>query len=432
MQVEATAHKKENCRVQIDVKISPEEISKQYDSEFRYLGSNVSMPGFRKGHVPVDIVKKRFAEDIDQRVLQRMLPIACEEAMKTAEITPYAAPEIEKLPELKKDSPFSFTLFVETPPVVEFGKYEGLVVKPTDYKYGNELIDAEIDRIRENFAELNTKEGGTVETGNIAELSIRPVGGDEKDARTLPVEIGKGQLAPEMEQQIVGMKTGEEKEVTQPDKKISIYNVVSIKEKKLPPLDDEFAKTVGDYKSLDEFKDRVKQDVEKYFENRREQESAKLLLELVVNSSKFELPVSLVDKYTNEQVEGMRARMKMDQKAFENYLQTQGSDIEKMKEMSRKAAVNGIQENLAIINLSSKHELSVKDEDVDAEIAKMAEAYKQDPKSIIPRLKKSGQYDSLKYDLLHRKVVDFLRKTAEVKKGKSVKVKNLQELASGA
>lgn len=403
--------------------VSAEEFDKALDQAFNKVKKDVQIPGFRKGKIPRGLFEKRFGvEALYQDAVDIVLPSAYMQAVAEAEIEPVDQPDID-IESIGKGEPLVFTAKVTVKPEVKLGEYKGLEVEDEEVEVTDEDVMHDLEHQREHHAELVVKEDGEVENGDTVVIDFEGfVDGEPFDggkAENHSLEIGSGQFIPGFEEQLIGKKPGEEVEVavTFPEDyhaeelagkeatfKVTIHEV---KYKELPQLDDEFAKDLDDeVDTLEELKAKKK---EQLLEKRTEEADNKkreTLIEKASENSEIAIPDAMVESELDQMVQEFEQRLQMQGMTLEMYSQFSGQDKDALKEQMREDAKKRVKTNLTLDAIAETEELEATDEDVEAELDKMAEMYGAEKEQIRQML--GGNAEALKSDLKKRKAIDFL------------------------
>jgi trigger factor len=349
------------------------------------------------------------------------LPVEYPKAIDEAGIEPVDRPEID-VEKIEKGESLVFTAKVTVKPEVNLGEYKGLNVEKDDTTVTDEDVDNELKARQNRLAELVVKEDGKVEEGDTVVLDFEGfVDGEAFEggkAENYSLEIGSGSFIPGFEDQVIGLQTEEEKdvEVTFPEEyhaedlagKPAVFKVKihEIKAKELPELDDEFAKDADEeVETLAELKEKIKKQLE---ETKANEADAKLREELVLKASEnaeIDIPEVMVTNELDRMLKEFEQRLQMQGMNLELYTQFSGQDENALKEQMSDDAKKRVKSNLTLEAIAAAENLQVSDEEVEAELAKMAETYNMPVENIKQAI---GSTDAMKEDLKVRKAIDFL------------------------
>ncbi|MCY8204076.1 trigger factor [Bacillus sp. N12A5] len=406
----------------LTVEVDAETFKTALDDAFKKVVKQVSIPGFRKGKIPRGLFEQRFGvEALYQDALDILLPVEYPKAVEEAGIEPVDRPEID-VEKIEKGESLIFTAKVTVKPEVKLGEYKGLGIEKDDTAVTDEDVQNELKALQERQAELVVKEEGAVEEGNTVVLDFEGfVDGEAFEggkAENYSLEVGSGSFIPGFEDQLIGLEAGAEKdvEVTFPEEyhaeelagKPAVFKVKihEIKAKELPELDDEFAKDIDEgVETLAELTEKTKKRLEEAKENEAD---AKLREELVLKASEnaeIDVPQAMIDTELDRMLKEFEQRLQMQGMNLELYTQFSGQDEAALKEQMKEDAEKRVKSNLTLEAIAKAENLEVSDEEVDAELSKMAEAYNMPVENIKQAI---GSTDAMKEDLKVRKAIDFL------------------------
>ncbi|MCW8786738.1 MULTISPECIES: trigger factor [Bacillus] len=406
----------------LTVEVDADTFKTALDDAFKKVVKQVSIPGFRKGKVPRGLFEQRFGvEALYQDALDILLPVEYPKAVEEAGIEPVDRPEID-VEKIEKGESLIFTAKVTVKPEVKLGDYKGLGIEKDDTAVTDEDVQNELKALQERQAELVVKEEGAVENGDTVVLDFEGfVDGEAFEggkAENYSLEVGSGSFIPGFEEQLTGLESGAEKdvEVTFPEEyhaeelagKPAVFKVKihEIKAKELPELNDEFAKDIDEeVETLAELTEKTKKRLEEAKENEAD---AKLREELVLKASEnaeADVPQAMIDTELDRMLKEFEQRLQMQGMNLELYTQFSGQDENALKEQMKEDAAKRVKSNLTLEAIAQAENLEVTDEEVEAELTKMAEAYNMPVENIKQAI---GSTDAMKEDLKVRKAIDFL------------------------
>jgi trigger factor len=419
----ANWEKKEGNEGVITFEVPVEEFDQALDQAFKKVSKDVQIPGFRKGKIPRKLFESRFGvEALYQDAVDIVLPDAYVKAIDETGIEPVAQPEVD-IETIEQGEPLVFTATVTVKPEVTLGEYKGLEVEEQSAEVTDEDVDHEIQHQREHQAELVVKEEGKIEEGDTVVMDFEGFMDGEAfeggKGENHSLEIGSGQFIPGFEEKLIGKETGEDTEiqVTFPEDyhaeelagkeatfKVKIHEV---KYKELPELDDEFAKDVDDeVESLDELKQKKREELETQRKQDAENQKRETLIEKASENTEVDIPAAMVDTELDQMVKEFEQQLQMQGMTMEMYSQFSGQDQDALKEQMREDAEKRVKTNLTLEAIANKEELEASEEDVEAELEKMASMYGTEIEQLKQML--GGNTDALKGDLKMRKAIDFL------------------------
>ncbi|WP_439390559.1 trigger factor [Bacillus velezensis] len=406
----------------LTIEVDADTFKTALDDAFKKVVKQVSIPGFRKGKVPRGLFEQRFGvEALYQDALDILLPVEYPKAVEEAGIEPVDRPEID-VEKIEKGESLIFTAKVTVKPEVKLGDYKGLGIEKDDTAVTDEDVQNELKALQERQAELVVKEEGAVENGDTVVLDFEGfVDGEAFEggkAENYSLEVGSGSFIPGFEEQLTGLEAGAEKdvEVTFPEEyhaeelagKPAVFKVKihEIKAKELPELNDEFAKDIDEeVETLAELTEKTKKRLEEAKENEAD---AKLREELVLKASEnaeADVPQAMIDTELDRMLKEFEQRLQMQGMNLELYTQFSGQDENALKEQMKEDAAKRVKSNLTLEAIAQAENLEVTDEEVEAELTKMAEAYNMPVENIKQAI---GSTDAMKEDLKVRKAIDFL------------------------
>lgn len=415
--------KKEGNDGVLTFEVSADQFEKALDQAFNKVVKDIELPGFRKGKIPRVIFEKRFGvEALYQDALDIVLPNAYVEAIEETEIEPVDQPSID-IEEIERGKNLVFTAEVTVKPEVKLGDYKGLEVEAQDVTVTDEDVDEEIKREQERFAELIVKEEGAVEEGDTVVIDfegfVDDVAFEGGKGENHTLEIGSGQFIPGFEDQLVGKEAGEETDVnvTFPEEyhaedlagkeatfKVKIHE---IKVKELPELDDEFAKDVDDeVETLEELKTKRKEQLEAQKKQDAENNTKNTLIQKAVENSEADIPEAMINTEIDRMVNELQQNLQMQGMTIDMYYQFSGQDEATLREQMKEDAEKRVMTSLTLEAIAQTEEIEATDEDIDAEMEKMAGMYGVEKDQIKQML--GGNTSMLKDELKIQKAIDFL------------------------
>ncbi len=384
--------------VQLTIEVPAEELEKALQDAYNKEKKNFSIPGFRKGKVPRNMIEKMYGPAIFyEDAANSLIPQAYSDAVKECGQEVVSRPVIDVV-QIEKGKPFIFTAEVAVKPEVELGKYEGVTVTKIDTTATEEEVMAEIDKERQNNARIISVEDRPIESGDTAVIDYEGfcdgVAFDGGAAENHSLEIGSGAFIPGFEDQLIGKNVGEDVDVnvTFPEEyhapdlagKDAIFKVKihEIKTKELPELDDDFAQDVSEFDTVDEYKESVKAKVEERKAGDAKRAQQEEALGKIVDKSKMDIPAAMIETQCENMINQFAQQMAQQGLSMEQYLQFSGTSIDQLKEQVRPDAEARIKNDLVLDAIAKAENIEVTDADVDAEIEKMAAMYQMDAEQL--------------------------------------------------
>ncbi len=408
----------------LHIQVTPEAIAQEMVKAVADAAKKAKIPGFRPGKAPKAVVERHYATEIQSEVMNKLISSSYLQALQEHNISPVDAPNITNISPFDKKAPLNFTAVVEVRPKIDLGAYEGIEVKDHSIEVSEEEVSQTIDRLREMYAQLEVVEGRPLEKSDTAIIDFegfregKPIAGAKASGHMLA--LGAGSLIPGFEEQIVGMKTGETREIKvsfpsdYTNKELAgkdgtfTVTLKEIKKKVLPELNDEFAKDIGGNKSVDELKDGIKKDIEARKRDELASAQREDILSKLVDAHAFEVPPGMVERELQSMARQQAtriARRGMDLKTF---------DIAKFREQNQSLAEKRVKGILLLDLISEKENVTVSDQEVNASLAAMARSSGQTVE-VVKKYYESldGGLDNLRSSLAHEKTLALLLSKAK-------------------
>lgn len=407
--------------------IDVDTIKKGLDEAFVETKKKITVPGFRKGRVPRQIFDQMYGEEsLYQDALNKVLPDAYSAAVKEAKIEPVAQPQID-IKSMEKDQPWVLTATVDVKPEVKLGDYKGMEVPEQDTTVSDADVDAELDKKRQQQAELVLKEDKPAAKGDTVVIDYEGSVDGKKfeggSAENYSLELGSGSFIPGFEDQLIGHNTGDDvdvkvtfpkdyhaKELAGKDATFKV-KMHEIKEKQLPELDDDFAKDVDeDVDTLAELRDKTKKQLQEDKDNQAKAAIEDAAIEAAVKNADIQdIPQSMLDDDTNRQMQQYLAGMQQQGISPKMYFQITGTKEEDLKKQFAADAAQRVKTNLVLEAIVDDAKLTASDDEIKNEISDLAKQYnmKED------QIKNALSEDMLTHDIKIRKAVDLVADSAK-------------------
>ena len=410
------------------IEVSAEEFEKALQAAYNKNKSKISIPGFRKGKVPRQMVEKMYGPAFFYEDAANMLiPVEYDKAAAESGLEIVSRPVID-VEQIEKGKAFIFTAEVAVKPEVTLGEYKGIEVAKTEVEVTEEEVAAELEKEREKNARTISVEDRAVENGDMIMLDfegfVNGVAFDGGKGENYPLTIGSNAFIPGFEDQLVGAKIGEEVEVnvTFPEEyqakelagcpAVFKCKVNEIKVKELPELDDDFAQDVSKFDTLAEYKEDVKARLAANKADAAKRAKEDAVIEKIIENATMEIPEAMIETQAQQLVNEFAQRVQSQGLSFEQYLQFTGMDLDAATEQMKPNAVKRIQSRLVLEAVVKAENIEVSDEDIKAEIAKMAEAYKMDVEKLT-ELMSDAEKDQMKMDMAIEKAVELVTEAAK-------------------
>ncbi|HAR6476013.1 TPA: trigger factor [Staphylococcus pseudintermedius] len=418
----ATWEKKEGNEGLLQVSVPAEEVDKALDQAFKKVVKQLNVPGFRKGKVPRQIFEQRFGvEALYQDAVDILLPKAYSEAVQETGINPVDQPEIE-VTQIEKDQPFTFDATVIVEPEVQLGDYKGLEIEKQNTEVTEDEFNKAVEQRLDAMTDMVVKEDGQVEEGDTVNLDFDGyVDGEQFEggqAEGYDLEIGSGMFIPGFEEQLVGLKVGEEKEVevTFPEEyhaeelagKLAVFKtkINEIKAKEVPELDDELASELdSNANNVEEFKANLRQQLEEQKKTDAENAQKEEAITLATDNATIDIPEAMVRTEQDRMMSEFAQRIQQQGLDLNTYFQISGQSEDDLREQMKEDAELRVKTNLTLAAIADAENIEVTDEDVDKELETMSEQFNISVEDIKKTL---GNTDLVKNDVRVKKVINLL------------------------
>lgn len=429
LQVEKLEKNMAKLTIEVDVDTFEKAVEKAYQKE----KNKISIPGFRKGKVPRQMVEKMYGKEVFfEEAANIVIPDAYDKALDECEEDIVSSPKIE-VTQITAGKPFVFTAEVALKPEVKLGKYKGVKVDKIETAVTDEEVDAEIEREREKSARNIAVEDRPVEDGDMTTLDfegfVNGAAFEGGKGENYPLTIGSGAFIPGFEEQLVGAKIGEETEVkvTFPEDyqaehlqgKEAVFKctVKEIRKKELPELNDEFASDVSEFETLAEYRADVKKNLEEKKAKDAKAEKEDAAVKAAVEASEMEIPEAMLETQQKRMVEEFAQRITMQGLSMEQYFQFTGTDYQQMVEQVKPQAEERIRSRLVLEAVAKAEKLEITDEEYEDELKTMAEVYQMELAKVKELMGEREEKD-IKLDLLVKKAAEFIADNAKESKAK--------------
>lgn len=429
--MKAVLDKRENNKVSFNIELEYEKFEDNLQKAYLKNRGKFSIPGFRKGKVPRKILEMNYGEDLFyEDAINLVLPQAYDNAVTELGLEPVDTPEVD-IDEIEKDKAIMIKFQVDVKPEVTLGDYKSIEVEKVEYNVTDEIIANELKKVQEANGRLIDAGDREVKDGDILTIDFEgSVDGELFEggaAESQKLEIGSNTFIPGFEEQLIGKKLGEEVEVkvTFPEDyheeslmgkeasfKVTIHE---IKEKELPELDDELAKDVSEFDTLDEYKASIKESLEENFKRREKIELENKVIDEVVSMSQLDVPEGLIKSQLETEVGEFDYQLRSQGIDLEQYLAMTGTAMEDIQEQLRPMAIKRVTADLVLEAIAKEENIKVTDEDIDNELNKMAERYNEkEGKKFIADMKKRD-LSFLNAGISNSKVIDMLLSNVKFK-----------------
>ena len=423
--MKVTAEHGEHREVTLTIAVEQDKLEKASEGAAKRISGRVSIPGFRKGKAPRRIVENFVGKDaILQEAFEGIAQDAFEEALTQQNMEPVTRPEID-IVTLEEGKDVVFTATFTQRPEVKLGTYKGLVVEKKDVTITDEDIDRQIEGMREHQGTLiDAPADAAVQKNDFVTLDfegfVDGVPFDGGKSEDYPLQIGSGSFIPGFEDQLIGAKIGEEREVkvTFPEEyhaenlkgKPAVFKCVirSIKSRELPELDDAFAKKASKFETLAELREDVRRNLTANAERQAEAERRTKAIDMATDGTQMEIPPVMIDNRITAMIQEMAMRLEQQGMSLEQYLQYAGLDMARIREEYREAAEKNVRTDLMLEEVAKVEGIKVEARDLDQEVYAMAISYGATPKQVQKIIKEQGRVSDLAATVLRKKTAQFI------------------------
>lgn len=425
----AKLESREGNVVDFSFQVEAKDFNKAIDKVYKENRKYFTVPGFRKGKAPRQIIEMNYgAEIFYEDAMNEALPEVYEAALEELDLFPVDMPSID-VGEIVKGEPIEVKVKVEVKPEVKLGDYKSITVEKVEHKVTDEVVDAEIEKIREMNARLIDASDRAVQDGDVITMDYEGFIGEEQfeggTAEGQSLEIGSGDFIEGFEEQLVGKNVDEEVkvEVTFPEDyhgaavagKEAVFNVVikDIKEKELPELDDEFVKDVSAFDTLEEYRQDFRERLEEEYAKREKLEQEAAIIRAIAEETEIDIPEGLIRSQIENEVNEFSQRLGMQGLSMDQYLQITGTQLEDLEEQVRPIAEERVKGDLILEAIGEAEGVEVTEEDRLEELRKMGEIYRPDDVDTFVENMKNNDLQFLDTVIVNRKVLEILTETVK-------------------
>lgn len=425
--MKTTVEQESPTRLRLLIEVQPDELAPLYERTMKRLAGEVNIPGFRKGKVPKSVLESRVGPDtLKEEFLRDALPALYVQAASAEEVRPITLPEID-VTSYEQGAPLSFTATVEVRPEVTLPEYKGIEVERPSNKPTDEEINEQLERLRDRFGTLEPV-GRNAVKGDYVTIDLQAYQHDQKidqaSAQDLVYEVGSASIVPELDTELEGKRAGDilKFNVVLPErfgdlagKEVSFSVIVKdVQAKRLPALDDEFAKTASEFDTLDELKAEIVKRLETVKDLQAESEVRTRVLEDLVDRCDLPLPESIVQAEITSRVNRLGRELEQAGMTLDKYLEATKTNRDELLGVYREAAEKAAAADLILEAVANAEGIEVSEEEIEQEIQGLAEAMDVPVERLDKDLREADRVDVLAGDILRRKALDFLVEHAEI------------------
>lgn len=426
MSLKSSKKLEEANKVELEVAVDGEVFKNAVNKVYKKQVKNINIPGFRKGKAPKQVVERMYGKEVFyDDAMQDCYPEALADASKEAEVKIVAVDTLEAIE--ASDDGFTFKAVIIVEPEVEVTDYKGIEVEKKSTEVTDELINEEIEKVRDRNSRMITVEDRAAENGDIAVIDFEGfVDGEAFEggkAENYNLKLGDGQFIPGFEEQIVGHKTDEEfsinvtfpedyqaEELKGKDAEFKI-KLHEIKVKELPEVDDEFVKDVSEKETLEEYKKELSEQIKSRLENEADRDFDNQLIDKIIENTTGEIPEAMYNNQVNDMLREFDMRLRSQGMDMNTYLQYTGMNAESVSAMYKPEAEKRVKLRLALQAIAKNENLEADEKDIEEEYNRLAEAYKMD----VEKVKEAISADGLAEDIKVDKAMKFVRDNAKTK-----------------
>ena len=420
-----TQKKIDDYQLELHIEVEAAEFSKTIKQTIKKLGDRISVPGFRKGKVPPQIVEQRIGKEaIIDEASNTLLQNTTRQALKTLNLRPVTENKADIVTN-EEGKDFVFTLTFTPYPEAKIGEYKNLEAEKVVEPVTDEEVNKQIEALRSHHANLiDAKEGDKVVDGDFITLDYsgtidgeKFAGGTAEDA---PLDIGSHKFIGDFEEQLIGAKVGEERTVTVtfPDdyhaKNLAgkeaefACKINSLKHKELPELTDEFVQKISTFKTVDEYKASIRKSMEANAERRAVEAQQQAVIDKAVDNMEVDLPPVMIDNRITQIINELDAQLRSQGMDVQKYMAFSGMDMDKLREEYRERARKDVLTDIMLEQVAKKEKITVSDMELNTELEMMARMYKTPAKQLVKYLQENKQLENLVGNILRRKTMRFI------------------------
>jgi trigger factor len=402
----------EAWRRTVSVTVPAERVREERVRLARSLAGRARIPGFRPGKVPASVIEKHYGETLDRQIVDEVVNSAYKEALAAHDLRPISEGEIEDL-DYQREAALTFRISFDVQPSIELSQIGGFSVERPAVSVGDEDVERVIERLRDQNGAFEPVEEGRPESGDLVALTVVRIDEDsESEAQDYDLRLGQGDAIPDVEAAVYTLEVGGEDEfdVTFPDdfpneERRGVTERLRIrlrerKAKQLPELDDEFARSVGDFESLEVLRDRIRSDLEKESANEADAAVRRQLMDAILEANPFDVPASMIERYLDS-VLGDAGKAANEQ-------------VAQLREQFRPEAERAVKRFLVVDQVAKSEGLAAGEDDVDEKVQEMAERAGSNPGELYARLQKSGRLEQLEQEITETRVFEYLAEQSDV------------------
>lgn len=434
--MKSSIEKLDSIRQKITVEATKAQVDKAYKEAVEKVGKEVKLPGFRKGKVPENVVLQRFGDEVKTEAIKQVVRDTYPEAVKETDAKPLSDPQIDIGGDLEKGKPFNYSATIETYPDVMAKGYSGLTLTREKVSVADEEVENELKRIQQQMTQLEPVEGGAVGHGHVAMIDFKGTANGKSfpgsEAENYVVDFGTGALLKEFEAEIEGMKVGEgktiafiypaeffRKELAGQQGEFEV-KVKEVRRKVVPGLDDEFAKTLGEFKDLKAVRADLKKKIGEYKEGMEQSKLREQAIRSIIEKhSDLEVPTALIDAELGNMLEQIKRQYEAQGQPFD----ASKIDAKRFVSENVKEATDRARGYMLARSITEQEGIEATDEEIEKRVEVMAAQSRSTAQQVKEHLKKNNMMDNLRSQILFEKTLDLVVNKAKIKTEKPKKEK---------
>ncbi|MBP2663656.1 MAG: tig 1 [Firmicutes bacterium] len=422
--MKVTAERIDNHKMVLNLEVPQTEVAKALEKAYRKLANQVNIPGFRKGKAPRKVIEARIGKEaLLDEAFEILAPEAFGKALKEEGIDPVGRPEIEVVT-LAEDQPLVFKATVTKMPEVTLGQYKDLAIENTTAEITDADVDSELEKNRSRNSKMIVVEDAELTKGDLAIIDFKGfvdgVAFEGGEGKSYPLEIGSGSFIPGFEDQLIGAKSGEEKEVTVsfPEDyfvaelagKAAIFNVKinDVKRKEVPELDDDFAKETSDFDTLAELKNDIKNKLEQAAIAKAEREFRTAAIKTAVDNAQVDVPDLMIENQIDNMIQDFDINLQQRGMKLDKYLEYTKMDMAALRANYHDSALYNVKTDLVLEAIVKAENFTATPEEMQQEIESMAENYQTTAEEITKVIRETNRFQALQDSVLRKKAVELI------------------------
>ncbi len=435
----------ENSVMELEFEVKKEEVARKFDNTVKKFQKVKNIDGFRKGKAPFDLVKKQFMKDISSQVLEDLIKDDYVAALKEKNINPYSEPKVD-YKGFNVDDDFKFKVFFDVFPTVELGQYKGLTADEKSVVVSEEDIQNELKVHQEKNVVLSKKDdGAAVEmldkvnyTRTLLTQNDLDIEGEPCDFEAVIRETGDPEYI--ITKNLIGMKQGETSEVVveyPADYMIASLSGKSVKyrmtikdvfKQTYPAIDDDFVKDISTFETLEEFRNNIRKGLEEYAQKKCRGDAKANLIDQVLDNSKFDMPVSMIQSEMNNIISKMQERLGVEVKSLAELSRVFGFDEKEFEQKIKDEALKSLKTSFSLFYIAKNESIVVTEEKIDETLTALADRYKMPIEKVKEYYVENNMMENMKSSLLTDMALDFLYESAAIRKLDAISLKQLEEV----